>query len=188
MNAAHPFFYGRQFDRAIEHLLALLDQEPRFSPALLNLGRAYVQTGMYEEAISAFEKAAQLSGGREVRAALAHAYALAGKASEARGILNELRENGGGRSIASPMIARIYLGLGEIDKALDWLRRGIEERSYWNVFLKIDPVYDPLRRHPRFQELLKRAGFATATESRVRHLVQAHTAGCNGPARARRSP
>jgi hypothetical protein len=96
---------------------------------------------------------------------LAHAYALAGKASEARRILEELRENSGGCSIASPLIARTYLGLGEIDRALDWLGRGIEERSYWNVFLKVDPVYDPIRGHPRFRELLKRAGFAPAKES-----------------------
>jgi TolB-like protein/tetratricopeptide (TPR) repeat protein len=160
MNAAEPFFFSRQFDRAIEHLLTLLEQEPRFFPALFNLGRAYVQKGMYEEAISAFEKAVQFSGNREGLPALAHAFALSGQLEQARGILEELRHVPEGRYQASPLIARIHLGLGEIDEAFECLRKGIEERSFWTVFLKVDPVYDPMRSDPRFPELLQSAGFA----------------------------
>jgi TolB-like protein len=168
MNAADPFFYGRQFDRAIAHLLGLLEQEPRFFPALFNLGRAYVQKEMYGEAIEAFERAVQFSGNREGRPALAHAYALAGRADEARTILSELEQDGCGRYLASPMIAQIHLGLGEIDETFEWLRKGVDERSYWIVFLKMDPVYDPIRPDPRFQELLKRAGLSGSDTSSMR--------------------
>jgi len=58
------------------------------------------------------------------------------------------------------MVARIHLGLGEFETALDWLRKGLEERSYWMVFLKVDPVYDPIRSQPRFAELLNLIGLA----------------------------
>jgi TolB-like protein/Tfp pilus assembly protein PilF len=160
MNAADPFFYGRQYGRAAKHLLALLEQEPRFFPALCNLGRVYIQQGMYDEAIAAFEQTVKLSRNCEGRLALAQAYALAGRTDEARSILMEARENAGGRHLASPMIARIYLGLGEREKSFEWLGKGIDERSFWMVFLKMDPVYDPIRSDPRFQDLLKRTGFA----------------------------
>jgi len=80
---------------------------------------------------------------------------LAGRIEEARIILNEIKNDKTGRYVASPMIARIHLGLGEFETALDWLQEGLEERSYWMVFLKEDPVYDPIRSHPRFSELLK---------------------------------
>lgn len=159
MGAADPFFYGRQYDHAIAHLRAILEQEPRFFPALFNLGRAYVQEGMFAEAITAFEKAVQLSGNREGRPALAHAYARAGRVSVARSILAEMRINNGGRYSPSPMIARIHLGLGEVDEAFEWLRKGIEERSFWIIFLKMDPIYDEIRSDPRFRELLLLAGF-----------------------------
>ena len=159
MNAADPFFYGRRFERAIEHLLALIEQEPRFSPALFNLGRAYVQMEMFEEAISAFERAVQLTGNREALPALAHAYALSGNLEQARGILGEMKKAPEGRYQASPLIARIHLGLGEVDEAFEWLRKGIEERSFWTIFLKVDPVYDGIRSDPRFVELLRSAGF-----------------------------
>jgi TolB-like protein len=155
MGVADPYFYAHQYDKAIAHLRGILDQEPRFFPALFNLGRVYVQKGMHSEAIAAFEKAVQLSGNREGRPALAHAYAKAGRTSVARSILAEMKINHRGRYLASPMIARIHLGLGEIDEAFEWLRKGIEERSYWIVFLKMDPVYDDIRSDPRFLDLLR---------------------------------
>jgi len=158
MGAADPYFYAHQYDQAITLLRGILEQEPRFFPALFNLGRVCVEKGMHSEAIAAFEKAVQLSGNREGRPALAHAYAKAGRTSVARSILEEMKINTGGRYLASPMIARIHLGLGEIDEAFEWLREGIEERSYWIVFMKMDPVYDEIRSDPRFRELLLRAG------------------------------
>jgi TolB-like protein/Flp pilus assembly protein TadD len=158
MSAADPFFYAREYDLALAHLRLILEQAPRFFPALFNIGRVYVQKGMYGNAILAFEKAVELSGNREGLPALAHAYALAGRTAEARNILAEMKRNAGGRYVAAPMIARVHLGLGEIDEALEWLSKGIAERSFWTIFLKMDPVYDGIRSDTRFQELLKRVG------------------------------
>jgi TolB-like protein/tetratricopeptide (TPR) repeat protein len=168
LNAADSYFYGRQYDRAIEHVRTLLEQEPRFFPALFNLGRAYVQKEMYDEAIVAFEKAVQFSGNREGKSALAHAYALAGRGAEARSIVKELLANTAGRYVASPMIAQIFLGLGETDRVFEWLRKGVEERSYWNILLYMDPVYDTIRDDSRFRNLLKQTGFSTGEKMRAR--------------------
>ena len=155
MNAADPLFYARQYDRAIEHLHMLLEHEPQFFPALFNLGRAYVQKGLYDEAIAAYEKTLQLSGNRQAFPALAHAYALAGRAADAINILEDLNKREECRYIASPLLARIHLGLGRKDQAFEWLQRGIEERSFWITMLKVDPVYDEIRSDPRFRDLLR---------------------------------
>jgi TolB-like protein/Flp pilus assembly protein TadD len=155
MGAADSFYYAQQYDLAIQHLLALLDQEPHFFPAHFALGRVYVQKGMHEQAIAAFEQALQFSRNQEALPALAHAYAVSGRTAEAGKLLEEIQNNAAGRYAPSPMIARIYLGLGEFEQALDWLQKGLGERSYWMVFLKMDPVYDPIRSHPRFGELLR---------------------------------
>jgi TolB-like protein/tetratricopeptide (TPR) repeat protein len=161
MNVADPLFFSRQYDRAAQHLVALLEHEPRYFPAHFQLGRVYVQMENYAEAIAAFEHALQVSRQQEVRPALAHAYASAGRSQEARAILQEVQNDGSGRYVASPMIARIYLGLGEYETAIHWLEKGLEERSYWMTFLKTDPVYDPIRSHPRFRELLKLTNLAS---------------------------
>jgi TolB-like protein/tetratricopeptide (TPR) repeat protein len=162
MNVADPLFFSRQYDLAAQQLVALLEHEPRFFPALFQLGRVYVQMEMYTEAIAAFEQALQFSRQQEALPALAHAYALAGRTQEARVILREMTNDKTSRYVAAPMVARVHLGLGEYETALDWLEKGIEERSYWMVFLKNDPVYDPIRSHPRFGDLLKLAGLASA--------------------------
>jgi TolB-like protein/Flp pilus assembly protein TadD len=158
MSAADPFFYSGQFDIAIARLRGILEQEPRFFPAQFNIGRAYVQTGMYSEAIAAFEQAMQFSGNREVLPALAQAHALAGDTEKARAILFELKQEKSAPFAASTMSARIHMGLGEIDEAFRALEKGMEERSFWNVYLKVDPVYDGIRSDNRFQQLLLRAG------------------------------
>lgn len=161
MNVAGPLFFSRQYDRAAKQVAAVLEQEPRFFPALLLLGRVYVQMELYAEAIAAFEQAFQLSHQQEALLALAHAYALAGRTEEAKIILEKMENDKIGRYVASPMIAHIHLGLGEFETALDWLQKGLEERSYWMVFLKEDPVYDPIRTHPKFAELLNLIGLSS---------------------------
>ena len=155
MNMADAPFFARDYEKAVEYLTALLNNVPQFFPALFNLGRAYLQMKKYPEAIAAFEKAIRFSGNREGQPALAHALALAGKPEKARATLETLLSDHSGRYVASPMIARIYLGLGEVDNAIEWLRKGYQERSYWMVFLKMDPVWDPIRSDSRFQELEK---------------------------------
>ena len=52
-------------------------------------------------------------------------------------------------------MARIYAGLGEKDKAFEWLEKGYEDRSH-RLRIKVDPPFDPLRSDPRFADLLRR--------------------------------
>jgi len=159
MGTADCYFYARKYDRSIRHLLALLEQEPRFLPAHFMLGRVYLQTGKHQEAIASFETALQHSRNREALAPLAQAYAVSGDSAKARALLRELTTPSADRYIPAPLVALVYIGLAEFETALDWLEKGLAERSYWMVFLKTDPVFDPLRRHPRFMHMLGELGW-----------------------------
>ena len=53
-------------------------------------------------------------------------------------------------------VAGIYAGLGEKDKAIEWLTKAYEEHSLNICLLKVAPRFDPLRSDPRFQALLRR--------------------------------
>src|SRR5579864_4869523 len=165
MNAADPHYFARRYGPAIENLKLVLRRGPRFPGAHFNLGRVFAQNGMFEEAIAAFESAAQLSGNRQASANLAFAYARAGRVGEARKILAEMEQLAANRYMPSPQLALIHLGLGEPEKALDRLEQGLEERSYWMIYLKADPVYDSLRTHSRFIRLLERLNFASSAAS-----------------------
>jgi hypothetical protein len=52
------------------------------------------------------------------------------------------------------------IGLGEKDRAFEWLRKAYEERSDHLLSIGVDPVYEPLRSDPRYIELLRGIGLA----------------------------
>jgi hypothetical protein len=57
------------------------------------------------------------------------------------------------------LIALIYMGLREKDKAFEWLEKAYEDRDTHMANVKVDPWLDPLRSDPRFQNLLRRMNF-----------------------------
>jgi hypothetical protein len=53
------------------------------------------------------------------------------------------------------------MALGEPDKALAELETAFESRAGWILpFLKVDPLFDPLRADPRFRDLVARIASA----------------------------
>ena len=50
----------------------------------------------------------------------------------------------------------MHLGLGEVERAFDWTERALEERRGWLAYLRVNPIMDPMRGHPRFDALLTR--------------------------------
>jgi len=50
-------------------------------------------------------------------------------------------------------IARVYVGLGQKEHALEWLQKAYDEHSDQITYIGVDPSFDPLRKEPRFQLL-----------------------------------
>lgn len=156
-------YLARRYDQAIEHLRKTLELDPYFVAAHIYLARAYLQKGMYKEAIAEFQKANTISVGRAVTGGeLGHAYAVAGRRDDAVKALDQLKEQWKRTNIPSNLyyIGLIHTGLGEKDRGLEWLQKAYEERYPWLVHLKVEPRLDPLRSDPRFRDLLRRVGLA----------------------------
>lgn len=123
-----------------------------------NLGAGYEGTGRIEEAISEYRKAVDMSGGNSrMTLALAHAYSAAGRRAEAEKILRDLERKSSGAGKPYTM-AMIYAGLGENDKAFEFLEKAYSEKSFDLLGLSSDLQLDSLRSDPRFQNLLGRMG------------------------------
>jgi serine/threonine-protein kinase len=160
----------RDYDCAIDCFRRALDLDPRFYKALMGLGRAHIAKGLYEEGISCFKEARSLSGNiLYVAGALGHAYALAGERELAHRHLEELLRLSGNRYVPATSIAIIYLGLGQIDAAMDWLDKAYEEHAGPLIWLGVHPIYDPLRGVPRFQAMVERIGLAEQPNARTKH-------------------
>lgn len=100
-----------------------------------------------------------------MRAALAHSYGKAGKRAEAMQILDELTALANCKYVAPHFFAGIHIGLGDYDRAIEYLEKSSEEHSHWLIYLHIDPSMDELRSDPRFQDLLKRVGLPARSDA-----------------------
>jgi tetratricopeptide (TPR) repeat protein len=157
------FTQSRQYDRAIEQFKKMIEMDPSdFTAHSPGLAEAYQKKGMYEEAVEEVKKASALGRtGPQAPAALAYAYAVAGKREEAQKILDELKESAKQRYVPAFSFALIYMGLDDKDQAFEWLNKTFEENPYRIAFIKVNPRFDSLRSDPRFDALLRRMKLVT---------------------------
>ena len=159
-------YMARRYDEALEQLLQTVELDPNYPVTYWILGLLYRATGRYELAITEGEKGANLSGGSPVmRAALAHSYGKAGRTKEALQILDDLTKLAEHKYVASHFFAGIHIGLGENDRAAEYLEKSYEEHSHWLIYLPIDPSMDDLRKDPRFQNLSRRVGLPAQADA-----------------------
>ncbi|HXM99006.1 MAG TPA: winged helix-turn-helix domain-containing protein [Candidatus Dormibacteraeota bacterium] len=125
-----------------------------------DLGAGYEGTGKPLEAISEYEKAIEMSNGDpDVSASLAHAFAAIGRKPEAEKILRDLERKAKSAYVSPYTIATVYAGLGQKDKAFEWLERAYQQRSLdLSWYIKADLRIDNLRSDPRFEALLRGIG------------------------------
>jgi TolB-like protein/DNA-binding winged helix-turn-helix (wHTH) protein len=147
-------------DESVQQSRRTLEMDPNFAIAYYELGQAFVQKRMYNEAIGEFKRAIELSepsGGNEVfDANLAYAYAISGRKEEAMKIIKDLEDRQSQHSSTDASIALIYVGLGDKDQAMVWLDKAYQAR--FNPSILMRPVFDPLRSDARFQALLRSIG------------------------------
>ena len=156
--ASAVYLQLRDWEHLRESSRADLASDPNSADLHLYLGIAFEGLGKLPEAIAEYQKAVELSDGAPDSVAyLAHAYAVIGNRAEAEKMLRNIEEKS--KSKASPyLVATIYAGLGQKDKAMDLIEKAYNEKSgdvAWA--LKFDLRTDNLRSDPRFQQLLQRA-------------------------------
>lgn len=155
MAVASALRFARRFEEGIPQSLKALDLDPSYRAAYLNLGHCYQGLGRLDEAIEAFERSATR---RSPRGNLGHAYAQAGREREARAVLARLEAQYAETGLDSGSIAQVYSGLGEIDRAFEWIDRMDRYHTPWPTTFKVALVWDPLRSDPRWQGVLKKYG------------------------------
>jgi tetratricopeptide (TPR) repeat protein len=154
------FYLARRYDEAIRQYQKSIELDPNDSGEHLNLGEVYELKGMHEEAIKELQKTISIAG-RTTGALglLGHAYAAAGKQTEALKILDELKETSKKVYVSPWDLAVLYIGLGDKDQAFAELNQAYDDRAGWIIYLKVEPILDPLRSDPRFAEMVSRMKF-----------------------------
>jgi TolB-like protein/Tfp pilus assembly protein PilF len=146
---------ARRYDDAILQLRKTLALDGNFAYAHWNLGEALYLKGDVAGAIAEYEKAAALDDDPEILALLGRAYAETGKKEQALGLLEKLKALGGQHYIRNYVYTIIYAGLGDKATAIDYLEKARDGgETPDTTWLKVDPLFDPLRNEPRFRQLV----------------------------------
>ena len=83
---------------------------------------------------------------------------MSGAADKAREILDRLDELAGSQPVSAYRKATICAALGEQERAFALLEEAFIARDLHLTGLRVDPLMDPLRGDPRFDDLLRRIG------------------------------
>jgi tetratricopeptide (TPR) repeat protein len=143
---------------AAERELKLIFEMHPHSKAHALQGNIYLWKRMYNEAIREYE-VSQANGGDPEWAGLGYAYARAGNKEAASKVLAQLQALEK-QSRDAVDLAIVEIGLSNNTEALAWLETAYQEHNDDGLlWLKVDPIFDPLRSDPRFQDLLRRMKF-----------------------------
>lgn len=158
-NVGFLLYRAGRFDEAVAKLRHTVAMEPSFAMTRYRLGLALEAQGNYTEALEQFSAMHPSAEDPLAFTAIARTRALMGETDEARRILGELLHIGRTAYVPAAVIADVHVALGDLDEAIVWLERGIEERAIVSMWLRYERHWDPLRSHPRFPELLKLVGW-----------------------------
>lgn len=152
--------YRRRYQQAADYFSRLTVESPSFWLNYYGLATAHLELGKTQDALSAIERAVELSGGTSFARAVAAAIrAEAGDPAPAIAMIEELTAPGAER-LPPTMIANLAVAAGDRERALSELERGLITGDPSLPFINTDPIFDPVRDEPRFREILRTIGLA----------------------------
>jgi len=153
-------YFSRQYDRAIEQFHAVLRKDPSFHTGNIVV-YACAENGMFSQALANAEKLRPLYGeGPWYWSTLAYIYGRAGRLERARRELERLEKLNRRQPLDPVTMVWAHVGVGDKEEALADLERAYSGHLTFLTTLNVEPVFDPLRSDPRFQDLLRRVGLA----------------------------
>ena len=165
LDRLNPFFYGwygmslcyvHRYDEAIKVLEEALTKFPGEMIIYSTLRSAYHNKQMYDEAIDAGIKYYEIRGDTACFAALEQGYREGGYQLALQRNAEALIAQSRTKYITPWQIATLYTRAGMNQEALDWLEKAFEEHDANMPYIHADPIFDDLRKDPRFKEMLRK--------------------------------
>jgi len=150
--------FARKYDDAIGQYKKTLQMDPNYPQVHWGLASTYAEKKMYPEAVAEWQTALILLGESTLAATLGEAYRVSGF----QGFLKSWIDKWPKDFLASERayyVAGLYAMLGKKNEAVRWLQQAYKEPGGLMVYLKFDPVFDPIRSDPDFQAIVQKINF-----------------------------
>jgi serine/threonine-protein kinase len=151
------YVLGSRPDLAVPVLRAATEKFPDYYFPYSWLGLALARSGQGDEGIAAGQRALQLAPGNVlVESFLGMTYAAAGKREDALKFADRIAARPGD-AIPYTYLARIYAGIGDKDRAFEWLARAVRAHE-GQVATMMTAGFENIRDDPRFDAIARQAG------------------------------
>ena len=159
VNLSRMYQLQNNHEASIENSLKIIELDPNFAQAYEYLAFSYLKNGHNAEAIAAAEKAVDLTNRAGITLGdLGYVYAVVGKRAEAIDKIKELEDKYTRKQAVGKFVAAIYAGLGDKNKAFEWLEKDFQARNGKLTEIRWELQFESLRDDPRFKDLLRRMG------------------------------
>jgi serine/threonine protein kinase/Tfp pilus assembly protein PilF len=155
-NVIGAYVMSRRYDEALQRVQATIKLDEKVWWTYYWQGVAFSEKGMHDKAIESLQTAAQLDDSPLIRGVMAHALARAGRKAEAQRVIEDLISMSKSKFVSQASMAMGYAGLGDKDKAFEWLDKSYDSHDEGIYWTKNHPMYEPLRDDPRYKPMLKR--------------------------------
>ena len=152
-------YLAHQYDEAERVAKAKIALDPNYPWAHYDLALTYEQMGKSTESVEEYLRFEGLSGADPQRLArLQEAFRTSGVKGFWRERLRDYRKAAKRGYVSAGMVAEACARVGDKDCVFEWLEKAFEERDDLMINLNVDPVFNGIRAHPRFQDLVHRVG------------------------------
>jgi serine/threonine-protein kinase len=167
VDLGYSYYMAGRYLEGIAQVRKALDLDPNSYVAHYNLGWILEASGDLPGAIREYEKSVALDSDPFALALLGHAQGLDGNRDAALSALKKV--TAATRYFSAYAVALIYLGLGDIDHAMDWLEKSVSEQQPDLNTIRFDPLLKPLHGNQRFEALAERIAPVRVISSLVAH-------------------
>ncbi len=160
-DVAINYLAAHDYEKAALNFRRAIELHPNWTWGHVKLALTLARAGKCAEALAEAELSTYdfIGMGNPLgHAWLGYIYGHCGETERARTVLVELQELSQQRYVDPGVFPAVYIGLGDMDRAFEWMEKAYEDRSPSLVYTRLIPLLflDELEADPRFQELLRR--------------------------------
>jgi Tfp pilus assembly protein PilF len=146
-------------NQAIEAYRRVIALDANYAVAWKSLGKLYQKKAMNDAALAAWQRFRELTGMPPASQTLPQ-FAQWNRKDDPQYLLHKLSLLWKLKYIRPTYVARLYLDLGDKERAFEWLDKALSERDSDLLLLRSDRSWDALRTDPRFVTLAGRVGLS----------------------------
>jgi len=159
-NVARRYAYARQYETALREMEQALQLNPDYPMTIMIHALILYHLKRYDEVIAECQRIVNMVGPLPMPVWLTAYAAAAGRGVDgAQTEIDAFQKLANSRYLSPTLRGGIYVLLGRFDEAFEWLDRAYASHDPYMIFLKVEPLFDPLRADPRFTAISRKVGF-----------------------------